>query len=751
MKKPSFFKILASSILVSLSTLSLVAAKTDFNEVGKQMIVMLRNNHYETFKFDKALGERFFDSYIDRLDANKQFFLASDIEGFRGKYGENLHVLLITGESMAAANEIHEVYHSRVSERISYVQELLKKEASFSFDSDREAVISREDAPWFPSDTDAKSYWKDQVEQALLSEVLKRETIAKLAEKQGKENPLDGKKSPGKVISLRYERVLQAVENSTPEDIADSFLSAVAASYDPHTDYFSKSEMDRFMSGMQNSFVGIGAMLSAEDDGATKITGIIKGGPANLGGDLEINDRIVGIDVNNSGLEEAVVDIVYERLDKVVDMIRGKEGTEVRFKIEPANGAPGAIKYVVIKRGKVELKDSLATAELIEMVDSEEKKRRLGYIKLPSFYADFKNWETRCSIDIQKLVDRLNSENAEGIILDLRGNGGGSLEEVRRMTGFFTGKGPVVQVKSHTGQIEVKKSANNAPIYDGAMVVLIDKTSASASEILAGALQDYNRAIIVGDTSTFGKGTVQQPMEIRKMMPFMIDASRAGVLKPTIQKFYRVSGSTTQLEGVKSDIVLPSVLDAFEIGEGHLDYAMPHDNIQRAPEFTELDRANLFLPLIKEKSLSRVEKSQDFKYVSESAARMLERREENSISLNQKERNKDLKESEERNNLRNDEMRKRFVDLAANDKKTFNFYRLTLEDLKSEELVELDRKKDKEDYMISAKDDLADLDETPEWPSDLDPIKRESIHILSDLIEATESARSTGALTGEKG
>ena len=729
-----------------MTSVSCVGAKTNFNEVGKQMLLMLRNSHYERFEFDEKLGERFFNSYINELDRGKQYFLSEDIDGFRLKYGRNMHALLLNGESMEAATEIHTVFRRRANERIKYAQELLSREEQFTFDTHRSMMLTRKEAHWADSEVAAKQIWRDQVEQGLLSEVLRRETIAELAKKQGKKDPLNEENSPGKKLSLRYERILHGINESNVEEVADIFFSAIAKSYDPHTDYFSMSEMERFMSGMQNSLVGIGAMLQAEDAGATKITGIIVGGPADKQGELKLNDRIVGVDSANVGNDEATVDIMFEKLDRVVDLIRGKKGSDVRLKVEPAGGAPGEVKFIVIKRDKVEITESLASAEVIEMTRDDGTKHRMGFITLPSFYADFKEWKTRCSIDIQKLVLRLKKERVEGLILDLRGNGGGSLEEVRRMTGFFTGKGPVVQIKNTRGAIDVKESSLAQPIYTGPMVVLIDKTSASASEILAGALQDYNRAVIIGDSSSFGKGTVQQPMEIRKMMPFMVDARRAGVLKPTIQKFYRIAGSTTQLKGVESDIVLPSLMDAFEIGEKHLDYAMAHDNIRRAPGYSELNRGDLFLPMLTQKSMQRVKESKDFSYIAEDAARMQERRKKNSISLNKEQRKKELSDTEERSNKRNEEMRARFAKVAEEDKKTLRFFRLDLADVDREKLEEIDRVKDKENYVREAKDDVAELDDTPEWPSSLDPVKRESISILSDMVEITERARVTGTL-----
>jgi carboxyl-terminal processing protease len=242
-----------------------------------------------------------------------------------------------------------------------------------------------------------------------------------------------------------------------------------------------------------------------------------------------------------------MTDIMFMPIDKVVELIRGKEGSSVALKVEPAGGAPGETKIVVIKREKVELKDEQASGEMIHMKNKDGELRRIGIITLPSFYADFDEGTTRCSVDVERILQRLMEEKMDGLVFDLRNNGGGSLEEVRRMTGFFVPIGPVVQVKNTLGQVQVKDTDGGKPIYNGPMVVLLDKSSASASEILAGALQDYNRAVVVGDSSTFGKGTVQQPMDIGRMLPLFAVREKAGYLKVTIQKFYRPSGSSTQM------------------------------------------------------------------------------------------------------------------------------------------------------------------------------------------------------------
>jgi carboxyl-terminal processing protease len=502
--------------------------------------------------------------------------------------------------------------------------------------------------------------------------------------------------------------------------------------------------MERFKTGMRNELVGIGALLQAEEDGATKIMGLVVNGPADKEGSLKLNDRIVAVDSNNTG---EMTDIMFMKIDKVVDLIRGKEGSAVRLKVEPAGGAAGATKLVVISREKVALKDELASAELIEVKQPDGTKRRLGWITLPSFYADFDEGKTHCSVDVERLLQRLIEEKIDGLSLDLRNNGGGSLEEVRRMTGFFINRGPVVQVKTTLGQVQVQDADNRKPLYDGPLVVLIDKSSASASEILAGALQDYNRAVIVGDSSTFGKGTVQKPVDIGRMLPFFAARDRAGSLKVTFQKFYRPSGSSTQLEGVASDVTLPSLTDAVEIGERFLDHALAHDRIRAASDFNPLRKDDLFLPRLKELSAARTKASKDFGYIVEDMDKAKARLQENKISLNLEERRKELAEADVRQHERNAERRERFKALQAEDAKAFKFFKLTLDDLdKDQGPREFDPGQENQDYMRRAKDTADALDDSPKWPSGLDPVKREGLWVLKDLVDTTESARMAGVL-----
>jgi carboxyl-terminal processing protease len=608
-------------------------------------------------------------------------------------------------------------------------------------------MLSRKNAPWPKNEKEATALWSLQIKEAVLAEVLRRELLTRLAKEQGKADPGSDDRSPKEKVSLRYKRFLSSVKDVDDEEVANYFLSAVARAYDPHTDYMSFREMNRFKDGMKNELVGIGALLQGEEDGATKIMGIVVGGPADREGTMKLNDRVVAVDTLNTKKPEDMTDIMFMKIDKVVDLIRGKEGTLVALKVEPAGGAPGETKIVVIQRGKVEMKDEQASGEVIEMKTEKGELRRLGVITLPSFYADFEEGKVRCSVDVERILKRLIEEKIDGLILDLRNNGGGSLDEVRRMTGFFMDRGPVVQVKNTLGQVQVKDSENGKPIYSGPMVVMIDKSSASASEILAGALQDYNRAVVVGESSTFGKGTVQQPMDIGRMLPLFAVRNRAGFLKVTIQKFYRPSGSSTQMDGVRSDVVFPSLMDAMEIGEAFLDHPLPHDRIRRAADFKQLDAQSLFIPRLKELSQDRVNACQDFSYVIQDVIKTKERLDKNVLTLNKGAREKELAESDARQKERNTERRTRFEKTTKEDQQSLTFFKITLEGLdKGEALKAYDPASDSGSYMRRAKDETEDLDETPKWPTGLDPVKRESLLVLRDLVKYTDSARTAGLI-----
>lgn len=734
----------AGMAVAALLSCSASAQIADFNEVGRQMAIMLQNSHFARLPFNEELSQRFLDDYLKDLDFQRLYFTQQDVERFKADYGDNLHTMLLQGSSMPVAKEIYQVFEKRVEERVAQTEELLNG-VDFDFTKDEGVMLSRKDAAWPKDEKEASDLWRKQIKEAVLGEILRREMITKLSKEQGKADPSSDDRSPQDKVSLRYKRFLNSVKDVDDEEIANYFLSSVARAYDPHTDYMSFREMNRFKDGMKNELVGIGALLQGEEDGATKIMGIVVGGPADREGTLKLNDRVVAVDTMNTGRPDDMTDIMFMKLDKVVDLIRGKEGTSVALKVEPAAGPSGSTRIVVIQRGKVEMKDEQASGELIEVKAGKDQVRRLGVITLPSFYADFDEGKVRCSVDVERILKRLVDEKIDGLILDLRNNGGGSLEEVRRMTGFFMDRGPVVQVKNTLSQVQVKDSENGKPIYGGPLVVMADKSSASASEILAGALQDYNRAVIVGESSTFGKGTVQQPMDIGRMLPLFSVRNRAGFLKVTIQKFYRPSGSSTQMDGVVSDLVLPNLMDAMEVGEAFLDHSLPHDRIRRAPDFKPLDSQGLFIPRLKELSQKRVNDCKDFGYVIEDVMKAKDRIAKNLVSLNKATRQKELAESDALQKERNAERRARFESMAKQDKGTFRFFKITLDDVESAGgLKPYDPSDETASFMRRAKDETEDLDETPKWPTGLDPVKRESLSVLGDLVELSQNAKLAG-------
>ncbi len=737
-----FRKIFYTLAVICAVSLSPTAQAANFNVVGREMARMLENAHYARLPYDEKLSARFFDEYIESLDPTRLYFLKSDIDEFSEKYRDQLHILLATDRSIPMAEEVFHRYAKRVSERVALAKELLEKE-KFTFDGDRWVMNDRDEAPWPEDEAAAREVWKQRIEEALLSTLLRREQIDKRAKEQGKDSPFTDELEPRKKIALRYERLLKFTKEADTEDIANYFFSAVARAHDPHSEYLSARELEQFKIGVSNELIGIGAVLKAEDDGSTKIDGIVNNGPADKQGELKLGDRVVAVDSLNNG---EWIDIMFMSLDKVVEKIRGKENTSVALKVEPADGASSETKIVIIEREVVTMKDGLATAEIYEYTGNGETSLKLGLLRIPSFYFPYEGRSSQVSEDVEKLIRRMEKEKIDGLAIDLRGNGGGSLEEVRRLTGFFVGRGPVVQIKHTSGQTKSLDSDYRKPLYNGPMVVFTDKGSASASEILAGALQDYNRAVIVGESSTFGKGTVQQPLDIGRFFAPMEDTKRAGYVKLTIQKFYRVSGDSTQKKGVVPDIILPSTNGVLEVGEAHADFALSFDSIRKAADFRSFNRQNLFIPVLAEKNKARISKNQEFIYLQEDISRIKKRLEENRSSLNREVRMSEIKENEARRKARNMERIKRFAKMEEQDMKALKIFRLTLDDIDAETLPLVNRENDRKRHMRRAKNKFEDLDDTPDWPSGIDAVKRESLMILKDLVESVKDGSIAGVL-----
>jgi carboxyl-terminal processing protease len=477
-----------------------------------------------------------------------------------------------------------------------------------------------------------------------------------------------------KIISKRYARVQRAVRDYDNDDVIQVYLTALTHVYDPHSDYFGKAELENFSIGMKLSLFGIGAVLRSED-GFCKIQEL-KPGPAMRSKKLKPNDRIIAVAQSN----QPPVDVVDMKLSKVVEMIRGPKGTEVQLTVIPADAAdPSVRQLVTLIREEIKLEDQEAKARILELPFTNSSVLRFGVIDLPSFYSSFELEGRKpdgdpksTTTDVAQLLKKLMAEKVSGVILDLRRNGGGSLEEAIRLTGLFIREGPVVQVRDYDGRKTVDEDPDSSMLYDGPLIVLTSRFSASASEILAGALQDYGRALIVGDSSTHGKGTVQSLIQLAPILRGngVSLAGNPGALKITIRKFYRVSGSSTQLKGVTPDIVLPSVNNHLDVGESSLDNPLPWDTIAAA-DYEKFNSVTPYLEETKKRSDQRVATDRDFSFVREEIARYKKLQEEKSVSLNEAQRLKEKQETDDRAKARKKE-------LAARPEPPGKVYELTL-------------------------------------------------------------------------
>jgi len=465
-------------------------------------------------------------------------------------------------------------------------------------------------------------------------------------------------------LTHRYHRNLRFFTDWNNEDVLQTYLTALARVYDPHSDYLGRAQLESFAMTMNLSLFGIGAELTVSEDGYCTIRRLLPGGPAIKSKLIKENDKIVAV----AQADQPPVDIVDLSLNKAVQLIRGTKGTEVRLTVIPAGGGDSDRTVVKLIRDEIPLADSAAKAKLIEVPDGHGGNLRFGVIDLPSFYQTFDAVNSRdkpepksTTTDVAKLLAKLKQEKVEGIILDLRRNGGGSLEEAIRLTGLFIKTGPVVLVKEVDDTVQRAEDTDPSVAYEGPLLVLTSRGSASASEILAGALQDYGRALIVGDSSTHGKGTVQSVNQLRPFMQ-LVDRSLTndpGALKLTIKKFYRPSGASTQLEGVVPDIILPSVAnESKDIGERALDNPLPYDKIHSA-KYDHLNLVEPYLPELRKRSAERVEVDREYTYVREDIERFKKQQADKTISLNEQVRLKENDEVEARNKAREEERRSR--------------------------------------------------------------------------------------------
>ncbi len=556
-----------------------------------------------------------------------------------------------------------------MEDRNAKIHQLLKRD--YTFKSSKTVALDRRKEPWPANIAEADILWKDRIEGELLQEKLNKFAI-----------------DPGpKVVARRYDQLLKSVEERDDEDLVQVFLNSVAQSYDPHSEYLGRSDLESFEINMRLSLTGIGAELRS-DDGYAKVQRLLPGGPAQMSGKMSVGDRIAAVAQG----KDAFVDTVDMKLDKVVEMIRGKKGTTVRLQLIPSNANdPSKRRVVELVRDNVKLTEQEAKAEIIEKDLPDGTIQKLGWITLPSFYQDMEKSRTgkSTSRDVAALLKRLEQEQIQGLVVDLRRDGGGSLDEAIKMSGLFINQGPVVQVKDANGDIDVLKDREGNALYSGPMIVLVNKLSASASEIFAAAMQDYGRALIVGDSSTFGKGTVQTMLELGRFMPMLGNASNdAGALKLTVQKFYRVAGGSTQLRGVVSDVRLPSLTDNNEFGETALQHPLAYDEVEPAPIDVSANRKPLYVDELRQRSATRVSQDPQFQDISDDVRQLDERLKSNRLSLNEAVRRDEMaKEAKQREKEEADRKKAETDDHGKT-------YELTLADVDKPQLKLAEQKSD---------------------------------------------------------
>jgi carboxyl-terminal processing protease len=578
--------------------------------IARQVGSLLEEAHYSRLKIDDALSSRVMDKFISGLDNQRSYFLAADIADFE-VHRLRFDDMIRTGD-IEPAYAIFARYQERNRQRIRHALELLEREPDFALDESFE--FKRDEAPWARDTAELDELWRKRVKNDGIALLLAGKTWDEARE----------------VLRARYDRVLKRADQVKPEEVFELFLNAYARSFDPHSSYFSPRNSEEYKIQMSLNYEGIGASLQLIDEYVT-IMNLIEGGPAAAAGSLKVNDRITAV---GQGREGALTDVVGWRIDDVVQLIRGKGGTPVRLQILPAGAAPGSPERVVeFTRGKVTLEAQAAKKE-IKTFTRGDRDYKVGVINVPGFYSDYDGQRAgdkdfrSTTRDVRKLIDELKKEGIDGIVMDLRGNGGGFLPEAQSLTGLFVDRGPVVQVQFSNGEKEVLDDSVAGVAYDGPLVVLIDRFSASASEIFAGAIQDYRRGVVVGQRS-FGKGTVQNLVPLSRWSARPVN----GQLTVTIGKFYRVTGESTQHRGVEPDVVLASPVSLQDVGESALDDALPWDRIQAA-SFSTSNELNPSIAKLVAAESNRQKLDPDYRWLLADIAAISALRESRSVSLN---------------------------------------------------------------------------------------------------------------------
>ena len=665
-------------------------------DIARVTVKLILRQHYIHKKLDNQFSELLFTEYFERLDPYHYYFLQQDLDEFAGNK-TLLDDYLAIG-NVKFAFDIYNRYLQRIKDRADYVAVAVNE--TFDFNTEEEIIIDRTESPWAKDIKELNGIWRKRIKNHLLVNKFLIEKPE--AEGKGKSNFEAEPLSPEKKVVRKYQQYYSYFSENDNVDVMEYFLSAVLHIFDPHSSYLNWRSLEDFNIAMRLSLQGIGATLKYVD-GYTEVVNLITGGPAERDGRLQPGDRITAVAQGS----EPPIEVADMPLNKVARKIRGPKDTEVRLTVvKSLHGAPTVIDLI---RDEVKLKDQEAKGRIEEFKLSDEKSLNFGVIDIPSFYADFegikhgKKDAKSTSNDVKKIIDgMIKNNNISGVLIDLRSNGGGSLEEAINLSGLFIPEGPIVQVRNRQG-VQVRRDNDDGFSYDLPLVVLVNKSSASASEIFSGAIQDYDRGIVVGDMSTHGKGTVQTVLKLNRIK--MLQDKKSGAMKYTMAKFYRVTGASTQKKGVSPSIIFPSFLDHMEIGESHLKHVMPWDEIDPLAVKKEINISSV-IDSIRKDSMTRLKDNKTFQELASDIKKYGIRKQEKSISLNKDKRLAMKKEDEYWAERSKAILGKRNKNKEDKNKKTG-----------SSKETETDKKKP-------------------------DIYLKQTLHILADLIEISEKNRS---------
>ncbi len=671
---------IALAVSLSLASISILAENKEDNKElpilapesqhatsTKRITAQFTRAHYKKINIDDLLSEQIFDRYIKQLDYARNVFLASDVEGF-SQYRDKFDTYIARGK-LDIAYQIYNLNLQRRLERYQYALSLLENEKAFDFELDESYNFDREEAQRPTSVAELNELWRKKVKYDALNLTLAGKEWPKIQE----------------VLGKRYRYAIKRLKQSESEDVFQIVMNSFARVVEPHTSYLSPRNAERFQMEMNLSLEGIGAVLRAEED-YTVIQSVVSGGPADKSNELKPKDRIVGVSQDDKDF----VDVIGWRLDDVVELIKGPKGSKVRLQVLGAESEDdSSIKVVSIVRDTIKLEDRAAKSEVYFEKEGDENTKKLGVITIPSFYNNL-------SRDVKLEIAKLKDENVAGIIVDLRGNGGGSLTEATLLTGLFIDKGPVVQVRDGANRVQVNSDKDGVSFYDGPLTVMVDRYSASASEIFSAAIQDYGRGIIVGE-HTFGKGTVQQHRGLGRV--YDLYENPFGSIQFTIAKFYRINGGSTQHRGVLPDIEFPSAIDPADWGESKEENALPWDQIPKA-RYNKLNDISHDLSYLSSLHRSRVLENREFNYLLSDIEEYKAEKDDKTISLN----------------------------LAKRKEKR--------EERKAKQLTRANER-----LVLMGKEKVTDLDDLPEDLEELDPFLDETAKITFDLVSLGKVAK----------